>query len=156
MICQDFVIAYISLFRLGLEHWILQIDHQTRAYISHTSNETVGCIHPAAYKVYKRSCLLFAFAFFSRNGRKVVWIPQCVLRLFRGRNEKRNLTSVFVLHLKGPPFFFSLTRESLFLPPSFIYLPICLPFCRSFSISLASLDRNNVHPRMYGMCGPDN
>lgn len=111
-----------------LERQILQIDDRTGADLLHIYQRPRS---PAARSAHKRSCLLFAFAFFSRNGRKVAWIPRVSSGSFararpRGEDEERNFTSVSVPHLKGLPSFFSSRQEMVPAVPSFsfrLYLP---------------------------------
>jgi len=85
--------------------------------------------HTPAESVHKRSYLLFAFAFFSRNERKVAWIPRVSSRSF-ARGQERNFTSVSVPHLKGPSF---LSQQEIMdhsfsapPPPSLHYLSLSL------------------------------
>lgn len=94
--------------------------------------------HPSAESVHKKSYLLFVFAFFSRNERKVAWIPRVSSRSF-ARGQERNFTSVSVPHLKGPSF---LSQQEIMVhsfsappPPSLstIYLFLfLLPFLHFF------------------------
>lgn len=51
--------------------------------------------------------------------------------------------SVSEPHLKDPPFFFS-SQQEIAVPS----LSFSFSFLSPFSISLASLDRNNVYPRV--------
>lgn len=145
MTCRDFIIAHfispVQRLERQIERQILQIDDQT----------CTDSIRPR--KVCTRD-LLFAFAFFSRNERKNPRVSSGSFArgLKRGEEFHERVCATF-----ERPVFFVPARDHgpLFFYPSssLSLLSISFSFCCPFSISLAPLDQNNVHPRV---CGPDN